>query len=1018
MKLNAIVEMIRRPQHALLLAALVSGSALAQPQTTPDSSLPAEGTVAQGNVEVKPAKEAAAELDSVEVTGSRIRRVDLERASPVFVIDRSAIETSGVATLGQLLQEMPSIAGAATNPQVNNGGGDGSAKVSLRGLGEDRTLLLLNGRRIIAQDVNSIPINLIERVEVLKDGASAIYGSDAIGGVVNFITRKNYTGSEFVASYGISQEGDGARTNYWTTVGMGSDAGSVNFGLNFDRQNKISAADREFSKDPFSLYYGQEISQGSSRAPRGRYVVTRAAAEGAGVDTSDPSCPPPSGMEGETVTLTRRTNESPGTSGSDFRCFIGGGPNNDTFDFQDDNVVLTPQQRFGVFVQGTYQLPRELEFFSEAFFQRNESNFQIAPEPFDGRPAFADVPIDRNNVYNIFGNENPAGQDITDVRLRLTAVGNRTEKFEVARFQWTGGLKGNLFDDAWRWDLYTTLAQENLNSEAFGEIFTEGARRALGPSFDRDPSPGVQDPVCGTPGPDAANPSAGANETPGCVPLNFLGIPDKNGLTNIAPFVHDRQEGKLQVVAFNINGNVEQVQLPGGALGVAAGVEYRKESLETQPDFLRVTGLISGQSSSPIRGEFDVNELYTEFLLPVLADLPFAEMLNISLGVRYSDYSSFGETVNGKIGVEYRPLNELLLRANYAQVFRAPTIRDLFGGENESADSFDDPCNNTPVSETGSEEFQRGCRGVPTTDARDPNDVDGDGEEGEPDGNIDYQQSDSQLRAVVGGNPNLQPEEGDTYTLGFVYSPNWYDPLTIEVDYWNFTIGDTIKAIGANQRLNQCFNQGLFCDSIERDETGEISRVRDAKTNTGELQTSGIDMGFKFNFGELAWDGRELGRFTYGLDATYLIEYNNQQIDGDPNTEVRSAGRFQDTASGGDGNFPRWRALSSIGWKIGDLSAVLASRYIHSVTENPGDPGCGATDQPGGVCEREVESNLINDVQVAYSIPGFNTEASVGIDNFTNELAPLIYSGFNGTTDVRTYDAVGRFFWARVKYSF
>jgi iron complex outermembrane recepter protein len=222
-------------------------------------------------------------LESVQVTGSRIARTESEGASPVFKIDRASIEKTGALTIGDFLQEIPSIAGAATNPAVNNGGGDGAATVSLRGLGDQRTLILVNSRRIVTTDVNSIPMSMVQSVEVLKDGASAIYGSDAIGGVVNFILKKSFDGVETNVSYGVSDQDDGNRIGLNATAGFASDRGNLIVSANYNDQKEVRASDRDYSF--FALSLGSTSSTGvvqggSSRALTGRYFLNARDAAG------------------------------------------------------------------------------------------------------------------------------------------------------------------------------------------------------------------------------------------------------------------------------------------------------------------------------------------------------------------------------------------------------------------------------------------------------------------------------------------------------------------------------------------------------------------------------------------------------------------------------------------------------------------------------------------------------------------------------------------------------------------
>lgn len=923
----------------------------------------------------------AVSLDKVEVTGSRIRRSDLETSSPVFTIGREGIEQSGVATLGQLLQEMPSIAGAATNPQVNNGGGSGASTVSLRGLGSQRTLVLLNGRRLNATpqlsaiDVNAIPVNVIERVEVLKDGASAIYGSDAIGGVVNFITRKDFQGTELMMGMGESARGDAGRDNVYATMGVPTSNGMVLMGLTYDQQDSVSSADRPFSSFPRALFNGQEIQFGSSRVPNGYYDISRSAAQSGGVNLADPNC-----GDGERVAVTRIEGRD-GSDPSDYRCFIGGGPNNDTYNFQTENVNVTPQERFSAFMSGSWNLFRsagifsDVDFFADVIAQNTTANFQIAPEPFDAREPFANVTASADSIFN------PFGEDIDDLRLRLLRVGNRVEEFSTDKFYVATGFKGVVFDN-WFFDVNYIDGRDRQSTEAFGELFTTFTQDAIGPSF-RDEN---GTPRCGTP-------DAIIEE---CVPADFFRAFDPNrdnqaeAFSRLAPLVNDRASTSLKSYSFNITGDA--MYLPAGALGVAFGYEHRTEAAETVPDPLRVFGLVSGNQSSPVEGSISIDEFYAEASIPLLADMPLAQSLALSLGVRYSDYNTFGDTTNGKVGIEWRPISNLLVRSTYADVFRAPTIADLFGGQNDSAETYDDPCNFVSTPEGQNANIDAACQNV----VRDGS----------------FQQSDSQLPATVGSNPNLSPEEGDALTLGFVYSaPFGYEPLTIEVDAFRFELSNTIGTVGTNIRLQQCFDNGLFCDSFTRNDQGQVNSLIDVTDNVGALETQGVDIGFRFDFGQT-----QFGRISWNLDGTYLHKYDNERIEGDPTTLVQNAGTFTEASAGGDGHFARWRGLSQLSWGQDQWSAAWFARYIGAVDENPGD--FGSPDNPNFVNSREVGAQIIHDIQVSYALPKYKTKLSFGIDNVTDELAPVIYSGFNGSTDVRTYDTIGTFAYFQAKFTF
>jgi outer membrane receptor protein involved in Fe transport len=947
-----------------------------------------------------PAEDQPTTLDRIEVTGTRIKRADTETASPVFMIDRKSIESSGAVTVGDFLQRTPAIAGAATNPQVNNGGGAGAATVDLRGLGVNRSLVLVDGRRWIgtisnangAVDVNSIPMALVERVEVLKDGASAIYGSDAIGGVVNFILRKDFDGLEASAYYGSSSRGDAETERYEAVYGVVGERGRLMLGASYDKAKAVSAADRAYSSQPYQLYAGEKGIGGTSRILTGRYVVPRDVALASGA-VLDANCAQPTpAVPNPGVVLTRIDGTS-GASGANFRCFDA---TNDVYNFQaDGNLNLTPQERTALFMSGNYQISDNIEAFMVGSWLRTESSFFIAPLPFDGRAAVDNVPISGDSLYN------PFGVDITDARLRLRDfIPTRTTRFETETYQISLGLRGNFGDSSWSWDAAYGYGRTPQSSTVRGYLFSPGLTEALGPSM-IDPVTG--NPICVR---TAGDPSTAI---PGCLPVNFMGpAPDPGtpagqaqlaALDLINPTIHNTNENDLKV--FNANVTGEMFNLPGGPASLAVGVEHRAESASSSSDFLTIIPpgetvcLITQEACTfgDINGRFDVNELYVEALLPLLADAPFAERLSVSLGARYSDYSNFGDTTNAKIGLEWKPFADLLVRATFADAFRAPTIGDLFAPTVPSANTYTDPCN--------------GYEGQPTADPRACAGVSTDGE---------FRQSNNQVTSFQVSNPDLQPEEGDVLTYGFVYSPGWFDGFSVTADYWRVKLDQFITNLPENVLLNQCYDFGRFCDTFIRDEAGDVAQMTNVIGNFGSLKTSGVDVGLRYLFPESSW-----GTLRWNLDTTYLAEYEVRLLAGDPSSDVGAfpgipgslglAGTFVDSASSGFGNMARWRALNDISWTWGNLDASLTTRYVHHVYEAP---DVADVTEPGYVARRRVPSFTQTDVQVGYRLPGMNNSSiQVGVRNLTDRQPPLIYSGFNASTDMRTYDAIGRFFWMR-----
>ena len=919
-------------------------------------------------------------LNEVEVLGSRIKRADTETASPVLMIDAAAIERAGVSTLGDIIQELPAIAGAATNPSVNNGGGDGAAKISLRGLGDERTLLLVNGRRLNYNDVNSIPASLVASIEILKDGASAIYGTDAIGGVVNFILKNDYEGAQVNLDYGVSSEDDGERKGGSAAFGIAGERGNFMVNLNYSDQEEISAADRDYSRNALTLYSGTVTIGGSSRTTTGRYAVPRTLAAANNIN-----CPGTTAN----VALTR-IDGRPGTAISDFRCFTAPG---DLFNYQAvGNLQLTPQERAGLFFAGNFNFTDTVTGYMEAWTQSTSSAQQIAPLPFDGRPGQDEIVLPATSAFN------PFGVDIVDSRLRLSRIGNRRSEFDTDSKQINVGIKGAFGDTSWDWDVGGTYGKLTQDLTQTGYLLTSALGSALGPSFFAGPNRTL--PTCGT----RAAPIAG------CVPVDFFGAPPdattaagQAQLAALSAIATSTVNSTVQTLkTFNglVRGDVFETS--AGTAGAAIGVEWRKDYFDFKPDFLArlnpsFTCLISSEAcTTATTGETSVKEVYAEIYVPLLADAPFAQKLNLTGGVRFSDYDTFGNTTNGKIGIEWKPFDDLLVRATYAQVFRAPTITDLFGGQTAASDSFTDPCNRYGSAANPRSALRDvACRNVPT--------------------NGSFNQSDTQLSAIASGNPKVQPEDGTTLTYGFVYSPTYLEGASATLDFWRYSLEKTIGAFGTQPILNGCFTSGVFCDRYSRGTDGEILRLFNIADNVGTTDTNGVDIGLRYNF-----DTESAGAFRFNLDSTYVDKYDTGIILAGSSTPIfvrQNAGTFLSPAQGGDGNYSRWRGLGNVVWTMGDLDVSLTSRYIHRFVVGSDNPNVNSTCADAGgrafPCRIKRGAQTYHNLSVGYKVEPINTKFRFGIDNVFDKQPPIVFqnNSLNGNIDERTFDTVGRYFW-------
>lgn len=936
-------------------------------------------------------QEAARTLDTITVTGTRIRRVDQETATPVFSIDRQAIERTGAATIGDFLQDIPAISGAATNPSVNNGGGAGAATVSLRGLGDERTLTLLNGRRMVYNDINSIPMSAIARIEVLKGGAAAIYGTDAIGGVVNFILKRDFEGGELNVGFGQSSRSDGRRQNASATWGWSGERGNVLLNLNYNDQEEVRAADRDYSRNALTLYSGTVTIGGSSRTTTGRYLVPRTAIPTGTVNLGGAGC-----GSGANVALTRIDGRA-GTSWSDFRCFNSA---TDLFNYQAvGNLQLTPQERAGLFIAGRFDLSDSATAYAEVYTQNTRSASQIAPLPFDARPGQDEVTISPQSAFWPFAGLS-GGLVNNDLRLRLSAIGNRRFAFNTDVKQISTGIEGLIGDSSWTYDVGMTYGRLNQESVSTGYLFTPALAAALGPSF-RDAQGNLR---CGTPSAPIAN----------CTPVNFFGdlssASDQAALARISSPARNTSDSTLRNFYANLSGDL--FELPAGTVGGAFGAEYRKESSAFVPDFLAIvdptnyTCLISSEACTTAAiGEFTVKELYGEALFPLLTDAPFAKSLTGTIGLRWSDYSTFGDTTNWKLGFEWRPIEDLLVRGTVDKVFRAPTIGDLFQGDSASSDSFSDPCRGWRGAPAGSPQ-RLACQNVPT------------------DGS--FIQTDTQLSAIKGGNPGLQPEEGRALTYGAVYDPAWLEGASFSVDVWRIYLNDTIGTVGTQTILNNCFNNGSFCNLFSRGTSGEILRLFDRNANVGRTDTQGVDFGVKYRLEDTDW-----GNFRLSLDTTYTAQFDVKTIVlGEVVARQYLAGTFLSSSFGGLGNYSRIRSLGSLAWEMGPWEAQWTSRFIsgfsvgavHPNTRTNTCADLGLALVAGGTpgCMFERGGHTYHNVQLGYRVEAWNTRFQIGVDNAFDKQPPIVFqnNSLNGNTDERTFDTVGRYWWATATVRF
>jgi len=935
-----------------LTAGLVAVAGLAQAQQAPAN--PNQAVNGQDQSKGQPKT-----LQTVVVTGSLIRRVDTETASPVTIIDRQNITNSGKPTLGDVLQQLPSIAGNATNPQNNsNGGGvasplteggDGASRVSLRGLGTGRTLVLIDGQRMLNADLNLIPQNMIQRIDVLAEGASTTYGSDAVGGVVNILLRHDFDGAEISLNDGISGHGDGQRHGLSLTMGHTGDRYNIVGGLDYNKYNAVPNSRRDFAAHQLYLSDGQVSVSGSSSIPTGKILMP-------------PGLPGLSGCATGYATLASGN----GTSLGDYRCFTN--TPTDRFNYAAYNYIQVAQQRTDGFVLGSFNLTDNITAFVDAFYNHTESAGQDASIPVgtgDGLiiPATASfnpfgvtfnlpgvLPSDPNNGFSF--------------QTRLTGVGTRIHPYTTSTGQLIAGLRGAVGQSSWNWNVSVDYGHTSRTQVDENELYIPALQAAI------DGGANIFDQAD-----NGAALAAGALDA-----------------------VYRKREIMRQISA-GANGNL--FSLPAGDVQLAVGALYRKQSLNYTINPLATldvptgTCQISGEAcGSPGAGDDNVKEAFAETLIPLLKDVPGAYSLNLDVGVRYSDYDSAGSTTNGKIAIEWRPIQDLLVRGTISQVFRAPNLDQLYDGRSISQPNFNDPCNGLDAAELA--QHANACQyALPG-----------------------YMASGQQVNSYYSGsrvvNSNLKPEHGKSVDFGLVYNPSWAPGLNTSLDFWHIYLYDTLVPISPTTVVYSCFNNNAspLCSFIHRyDDTtqvpGQVNYIDGPVYNLGTLSTSGIDFTANYKIPHFDMGGFNPGDFKLGLATSYIATFNNNATPGVPGSTVD---KLAGTWSAQFGNVSRWRGTVTLGWNRGDWDAQWRTRYISPVTALSADAATHAN--------LAVASVVYSDVQLGLVVPTLHTRFDVGVDNVFDKLPPLIYQNGQGNTDSNTYDMMGRYYWARATLKF
>ena len=955
-----------------LAAVAIATSAAAQSTEPPPDVSQTPATTAQ---------EPSAQGEIV-ITGSRIRRDPLSQDQPIVFVDQEDMAKTGLNSVNDILQRLPSSGGGLNgkfnnsgnlgNPPDGGGVGAGAAEIDLRYLSSRRTLVLVDGIRYVngasasgvpgSTDLNSIPESAIERIEVLQDGASAVYGSDAIAGVVNIITKRKQDG--FMASAqvgGYLEEGDGWTQNYQLSWGNGGDGPlSVVIGGNYVKQGSIKAGDRDISE--FPAPYADSCAAGgcSGFIVNGRFAVLR-----------DPSLPfnattnpfldlaldaPVQG-----VPVYDRLNP-PGPT-SDFHLF--GTP--DRFNFAPFNYFQIPLERYGIFGNVRYELAEDINFTVKGVWNKRKSENQAAPLPFGvGQssgitPVLTAINVDVTNPFNPFG-VTLDSTNMDSILRRFIEGGPRRFSQTVKTIYGVATLDGrfDMLGRDWYWDINGAYGKNDADQKMLGNIHSGRLGIALGPV-------------------------ATCAATPGCVPFNIFGGAGTitQPMIDYVTFVQrDSSEQKFWDLTGNLSGSL--MDLPGGPLGVAMGLEYRDLKGRFDPDPVVSAGFSSDIPALPTKGGYDVKEAYLELNAPILANQPWANLLELNGAVRFSDYSTSGSTTTFKAGLNWKPVQELRLRASWAEGFRAPSIGELFGTQSRFDQQLDDPCSSHPDT-TAPRNFQNDASvranciaaGVAA--------------------NGSYQQANPQISVLVGGNQNLAPETSKSLVLGVVFSPN--SRFSIESNWYRIKIDGAIQPVDAEFTVDQCVvqNNATACALLTRTATGQLTQVIGTLGNIAGIETSGVDLNMLYSIADTGF-----GRLGFTWNNTVLLDFDVIVPTATGTTAIRRQGTEQGSPSQG---FPAWKSVGIVDWDIRSFGLTLTNRFVSKLRETGGNV---------------MNGRLFTDIQARFTPDwwGERLGFAIGVNNVLDTKIPGCVTCDLNNFDPSTYDIPGRYYYARasIKY--
>jgi len=965
--------------------------------------------------------------ERVVITGSRIPRSEAVSPVPVTILSEADISATGFDTIEELLGELPQLVPGVTSTNSQNGTDRaGQNTLELRDLGGDRTLVLIDGKRVVSSrtgslqvDTNTIPLDFIKKIEVQTGGASAIYGSEAIAGVVNIITKDSFEGLRLRAVTGDSADGGGATNSVGITGGgdFGNGKGSAMFNINFFSRERLATRDRT----PVPLLIDPRTNEivfgGSTNIPGGQW---RAISETGSQNQS-------------AIELVQRADGSWGDINESRSLEDYNNGVTDRYNFSEFGDLQTPLERYSLGAKFKYDITPSVKYTGDAHFSTTQTTVLRTAEFVDHTEYYRNtprseyqIPIDNplipdelRNAALALGTATSPTTGLEFLNRRMREMGPRKTDNTRQTFRMLSTLEGELSDD-FTWELSYTFGQTLQSQVISGNTVINNVRDGLN----------IEEILDSTGNPTGAYQCAdGQARARGCVPVNLFG---RDTLTpEMTNWIIDSStlRGQLQQQSFQALVIGELVELDAGPIGFVSGLEYRRDTSETKTD-----SLLNNQGETFVTvpnngGSISVKEAFVEVAIPLLVDVPGAEYLEFNTAARVSDYSlnQVKSVLSFTTGFEWAPVEDVRIRAGFARANRAPNILEAFSVPRTTATSFRDPCDNVTATNNG--------RGGTQTSGDNCRSIAAIADAITQDGRFDRPTDLSDIGRSL-GNSELKEETAETRTFGFVYSPVSIEELVFSADYYEIEIEDAILGSSRPETLTNCYNSvGLTdpdCAFIERSTLdGQITFVDSIDRNADLQRVEGIDVfaAYKFDLAEIMSDVP--GSLSMSLNYSHAL---SNEI-----TRVNSAGEITVTDEKGEVDAPTDNIRMNLGYQNGDLRLNWRTVFIgHNNADNQGYEEDTAT-----VLQQQTDNTLpTNEDYISpdyldrYLVGGvayhhlsaayqFGVEdqyqIQLSVNNLSDKKAPFLGSGLGSSScnsDCATYNTIGRYFSISVRADF